>query len=708
MLETLDLVVRGRLGARSIQMTRNRVIQRVVDQRRLARSGHAGDADEQSNRKIEIDALQVVPGCADDLEQALPVRLVAHQRRRYRLRTRQVLSGQRLRRCQHFGRGTLRDDLASMLASTRAHVNDPIRGEDCFLVMLDDKHAVAQVAQMLERLEQPAVVALMEPDRRLVEHVHHAGQPAADLRRESNPLRLAAGQRVRRPIERQVVEPDVVQELQARDDFLDDLVGNLRALSREDQRRKEGVRFLQRQVRHLEDRPLAIRGSDPYVARLALQSRTRAFRTRLVVQVLRELLAHHHRIGLPIASLEIRNDPFERMLAHRSSAALVDVRERDLLSAAAVQNRLLNIFGQLLERLVEIEPIVLRQALQHREVELVSTVPALDRAAAETHVWKRDDALRIEILDDTEPVTLGTRTHRIVEREEPWLELLQRVIADGAGELRREEIFAAGRRVLIWIRRQLDGDRAAVTFTQCRLVRLGETLLEFGADLQSIDDDVDRVLRRLRELRRVVDLVDLAVDAQADKTFRAQLDEELDMLTLPIDDDRRQDHQPRAFRERERRVNHLRDRLRLEFDLRMIRAVRIADAREEETQVVVDLGDRPDRRSRVVAGGLLLDRDRRRQAFDQVDVRLFHQLQELARICGQRLDIAALAFGIQRIERKRRLPRSRQSRDDDELVPGDVEADVLEIMRTRAAYSDVFHALIEEMRDRRWCRRPRG
>jgi hypothetical protein len=46
-----------------------------------------------------------------------------------------------------------------------------------------------------EGLDQPAVVALVQPDRRLVEHVQHAREPGADLRREADALRLAAGER---------------------------------------------------------------------------------------------------------------------------------------------------------------------------------------------------------------------------------------------------------------------------------------------------------------------------------------------------------------------------------------------------------------------------------------------------------------------------------------------------------------------------------
>ena len=58
-------------------------------------------------------------------------------------------------------------------------------------------------------VEQARVVALVQADRRLVEDVEHADQRAADLRRQPDALRLAARQRRRRAVERQVVEPDV-------------------------------------------------------------------------------------------------------------------------------------------------------------------------------------------------------------------------------------------------------------------------------------------------------------------------------------------------------------------------------------------------------------------------------------------------------------------------------------------------------------------
>ena len=86
--------------------------------------------------------------------------------------------------------------------------------------------------------DEPQVVALVQADRRLVEHVHHARQLGAELRRQPDALRLAARQRRRRAVERQVLEPDVEQEAEPRVDLLEDLVGDLRARALEPERRE--------------------------------------------------------------------------------------------------------------------------------------------------------------------------------------------------------------------------------------------------------------------------------------------------------------------------------------------------------------------------------------------------------------------------------------------------------------------------------------
>ena len=73
------------------------------------------------------------------------------------------------------------DDLAAVLAGQRPDVDHPVRRADGVLVVLDHDQRVAEVAQPQQGVEQLLVVALVQPDLRLVEHVEHADEPAADL-----------------------------------------------------------------------------------------------------------------------------------------------------------------------------------------------------------------------------------------------------------------------------------------------------------------------------------------------------------------------------------------------------------------------------------------------------------------------------------------------------------------------------------------------
>ena len=118
--------------------------------------------------------------------------------------------------------------MAAVLAGTGTDVDHPVGVRDRVLVVLDDDQGVAQVAQPRQGGDQAPVVALVQPDARLVEHVQHADQAGADLGRQPDALRLAARQRARGPVERQVVEPDVEQEPQPGVDLLEDGLGDLR------------------------------------------------------------------------------------------------------------------------------------------------------------------------------------------------------------------------------------------------------------------------------------------------------------------------------------------------------------------------------------------------------------------------------------------------------------------------------------------------
>ena len=675
MIESLDCVVRGRLRGAAVEVTRGCGVERVVDQRRFAGAGYARHADEQADRNIDLYVFQIVAVRAFDRQQSLGIGFVPQARNFDAPLAGQILAGQRLGRVADIVGRALRDHAAAVLAGTETDVDDVIGVLDRILIVLDDDDGVADVAQALECFEQSRVVALMQADRRLVEHVHDAGQSRADLACETNALRFAAGQRIRRAVEREVIEPDVVQKLDAVDDFPDDAVGDRAFCRRQVGRAKKFLGLLERQRAQFVDRA----ARDVHVARFAPQPRAVAIRADLVVQIFGEFFAHDDRVGFAITPLEIRQNPFERVFAVRFLDALADVNETDFFAVRAVEHGILDRGGQFFERRIEVELIMRRETLQHLKIKLVALVPTADRAGGERQVRIRDDAPRIEEADLPEPVAARARAHRIVERKEARFEFGQRVAADRAREARgKKMLFAAV---------HLDGERAAVRVAQRRLERFGEPLLEFRPHFDAVDDDFDRVLDVLFELRQLVDFVHVAVDAHAHEPLRPQLFEEIDLLAFAANDERRQDHEARVGGQFEHVIDHLRDALRFEHDV-VVGTVRVADARVEQAQVIVNFGHRADGRARIVARRFLLDGNRRRQPFDEVDVGLFHHLQKLARVGRQRFDVTALAFRVKRIEGERRLARARQSGDHDELIARQVEIDVLQIVRARAANAD--------------------
>ncbi len=108
----------------------------------------------------------------------------------------------------------------------------------------------------------------------------------------------------------------------------------------------------------------------------------------------------------------------------------------------------------------------------------------------------------------------------------------------------------------------------------------------------------------------------------------------------------------------------------------------------QQAQEIVELRGRGNSRARIARGVLLADGDRGRDAVDLVDIRLLHALQELARVSGERFDIAALTFGVNGVEGQRRFARSRDARDHGQLVMRDVERDILKIVDARATNAD--------------------
>ena len=136
----------------------------------------------------------------------------ARRRHRDRELVAQVLRGQRARLVHQLVERAREDHASALLAGAEPESTmwsaTRIMSASC-----STTSTVLPWSRSCRRMrDQPLVVARVQADRRLVEHVERADQRRAERRREVDALRFAARERRRQPVERQVVEADVAQE----------------------------------------------------------------------------------------------------------------------------------------------------------------------------------------------------------------------------------------------------------------------------------------------------------------------------------------------------------------------------------------------------------------------------------------------------------------------------------------------------------------
>jgi hypothetical protein len=127
-----------------------------------------------------VTSLRLLP-LAPSMRRACPGRAAALGRHGDAAAAGQVGAGQRVRVGGDLLRRAFGDHPAAVLAGAGAHVDHVVGHADGVFVVLDDDHRVADVAQAAQGFEQAVVVALVQADGGLVEHVHHAGEAGADL-----------------------------------------------------------------------------------------------------------------------------------------------------------------------------------------------------------------------------------------------------------------------------------------------------------------------------------------------------------------------------------------------------------------------------------------------------------------------------------------------------------------------------------------------
>ena len=226
LLGAFDRAERAGALHRAVERLRQRAIENVVHQRGFSRAGNARHDGEQAERQFKIHILQIIRFAAEDANEFAVRRAALGRHGNFQFAA-QIAPRQRIGVLLDFFRAALGDQMPARVARAGAEVHHVVGAANGFLIVLDDEHGVAQVAQFFERGNQAVVVARVQADGRLVQHVEHAAQLRADLRRQANALRLAAGKRRGGAVQAEIAESDGEQKIEPRGNFGEGAPGNV-------------------------------------------------------------------------------------------------------------------------------------------------------------------------------------------------------------------------------------------------------------------------------------------------------------------------------------------------------------------------------------------------------------------------------------------------------------------------------------------------
>ena len=174
-------------------------------------------------------------------------------------------------------------------------------------------------------------------------------------------------------------------------------------------------------------------------------------------------------------------------------------------------------------------------------------------------------------------------------------------------------------------------------------------------------------------------LVEVPVHAGADVAAAAGVLQHLGVFTLAAPHHRRHHLDAGTLRQGHDLVDDLVHRLLADLPA-ALGAVGHAHPRPQQAEVVIDLRHRAHGGAGVLAGGLLVDGDGRGQAVDIVHVGLVHLAQKHTGVGAEALHIPALAFGVDGIKRQRAFAAAAESRQHHQLVPGDGDVDIFQVV----------------------------
>ena len=679
MFRTLHRIVIERLVVGPIQQFAQDRTQGFIDQRGFARTADARHADQLAERELDIDILQVIAPCSS-YNKTLAVAGTQFFGNFDPATTGEVIRRNGIR-MQDIVERTRRDDPAALASGQRSHINDIVRRPHHILVVLDHDDRIARIAQLLEAADQPLVVALVQTDGRLVENIKHVHQLRADLGRQADALALAARQRTRRTGQGEIAQPHFDEEPEPLADLLDDLLGDLPLLGREiffdvgDPLRKTGDRHRG----HFGD----VQPPDAEMKRLVPQTRTAADAAFLINQeLLAPLAAPDGVLVLGAADVFGHAFPGDQVVAARR-AELGEIDRQRL--GIPVQNGIHTLLGNRPHRIVEREIVTPPQHFENGEKHVVAILAERLHAAI-TQGQRRIGQNLLPVEDRLLPQTVAMRAGSLRRVEG---ESMRRRIFERHPRRRTHQMT----RVIAHLPRFIVIDSHRALALPHRFAQRSEQPLAQGIpDGHAVDHQVDRMDLVPVELHTGGELPDLAVDTRIKITLLDQAFEQLPVMALASFDDRSRHGDLAAAELFENQLDDLFVRI-VDHLLARDRRVSPRSPCIEQAQEIADLGYGTDRRTGILVGGLLLDGHHRAESRDLIDIGPFHRADELPGIGRKRLHIAALPFGIDRIESQGRLAGTRKSCDDDQFPARNFQIDVLQVMHPRTEYFDVvfFH-----------------
>ena len=688
--------------------------QHVLDQRGLARAADARDGDQALQREVEIEMLQVVFACAFKHQPRRGLGHHALEAKAHLLAPAHIGTRERVGMAQVFGRA-IEHDLAAARARARAHVDHAVGGKHHGRVMLDHDQRVARVAQTLHGFGDAQHVARVQAYAGLVQHEQRVDQRGAQRRRQVDALDLAAAERAALAVQRQIADADIGQVFEPGVDFgmqhlqrlrlairgLGLLAGRERGKELLQPRDRQPHQVMQAQARQgFELRPApghacghetlgrwqhgvgaGLAAQAPQQA-FGLEARAQAGGAFGVAAVLRQEHADVHLVGLAFEVFEEALDAIPGLVPLAVPLGRAVQHPGFLLGRHLGPGRVArNAFG------FGVAQQVVLDFLPGRRLD------GLHRAGAQRELLVRDHQAPVDTDHAAETAAGLAGADGGVEREQRGH---GRGVAQAAfGAVQAQRI--APQLGLALFGQAVDRHMAAAALERDFHGFHGARALG-AAQAEAVGDDIEHLDARRRGFlclalgafghwRRDFDFA-LGLDL-GETAGRQPL---LDFLGRGIGRQLHgeRDRQPRIARSRAALLQRRVDRFRRVMPHRQRRhlVMQVGGAREQQLQMVIELGHRADRGARVAHRVGLVDGNRRRHAFDAVHGRLVHAVEKLARVGAEGLDIAALAFGIQRVEHQARLARAAGTCDHRQFTGADIEIYVLEIVLARAADAD--------------------